>query len=333
MIAMEMKMNKFYLMFILLSLLVLTSCSNVVQQQSDLSYHTGTQGLEFEFHGLLQKLYEATDFQILVQLYNKGAYDIQEAYVVVTLEKDYMEFTHDSTALQSITKLQGKSILNPIGDFVLLKYNMKTREIDKTSQYHDSLVTITACYKYMTDIISEVCIDPHFYDLAPTNKACEVKDLSLGDQGAPVAISNVEVKMLPNGENFVRPQFIIHLQNRGNGHIINYKSEGGIKKICSEEQLDYNNWNLLQVSKVAFNNDQFIFDVNNKGTNTIECVPNPNEKLLRLQNEEAVIRCTVTGNGISKTEAAYITQLQIKLDYGYTVSQSEKIKIEKQLLY
>ncbi len=311
-------------------LLFLVGCTTGNTQNSEREYHHGTQGIEFEMHGLLDKMYEGTPFQVIVQLYNKGAYDISEAYVVMTLENDYMQISKGEQ-LHAFS-LAGKSLLNPVGDFSLETFDVQTKKIDKTSQYHDSVVTITACYKYMTDVITEVCIDPHFYDLSPTKKACEVKDLSLGDQGAPVAITDVEVKMLPNGEEFVRPQFIIHVRNVGNGNVINFKDDG-IKKVCTQQQLDYQNWNLVQLSSIAFNNQNYQFDALKKGKNNIECLPDPTDKLLRLKDNEAVIRCTVAGDGISKKEAAYLTQLYIKLDYGYIVSKSQQIHIEKQLTY
>lgn len=319
----------------IIQLLFLIGCSDSGKSAaSDSSFRKGTNGLDFEIHGILEKMYEGTNFQTIVQLFNKGGYDIHEAYVVVTLEKDYMAFGGNSQALQEISnRLNGKSVLNPSGDFQLFKYNLQTKKVDKTSQYHNSVVTVTACYKYMTQVITEVCIDPHIYDLAPTIKACEVKDLSLGDQGAPVAIEKVEVKMLPNGESNIRPQFIIHVRNKGNGNVINFKEEsGGIKEICTQEKLQYSNWNLLQLTKIAFNNEKFIYDVNNKGKNTMECIPDPKEKLLRLRNGEATIRCTAI-DGVDKKESAYVTQLFIQLDYGYTVSKSEQIRIERQLSY
>ncbi|MBS3137757.1 hypothetical protein J4232_04950 [Candidatus Woesearchaeota archaeon] len=324
----------FFILFII-QLLFLAGCSDTGKSaESDKNFRRGTNGLDFEIHGVLEKMYEGTNFQAIVQLFNKGAYDISEAYVVVTLEKDYMGFGSGSQSLQEVpVKLNGKSVLNPSGDFQFLKYNIQTKNVDKTSQYHNSVVTITACYKYMTYVITEVCIDPHLYDLAPTIKACEVKDLSLGDQGAPVAIEKIEVKMLPSGENYVKPQFIIHIKNKGNGNVINFKEEnGGIKNICTQEELQYSNWNLLQLTKIAFSNEKFIYNVNNKGKNTMECVPDPKDKLLRLRDGEATIRCTAV-EGIDKQESAYVTQLFIQLDYGYTVSKSEQIRIERQLLY
>ena len=59
----------------------------------------------------------------------------------------------------------------------------------------------------------------------------------------------------------------------------------------------------------------------------MECVPDPKDKLLRLRDGEATIRCTAV-EGIDKQESAYVTQLFIQLDYGYTVSKSEQIRIK-----
>ncbi len=70
--------------------------------------------------------------------------------------------------------------------------------------------------------MTELCVDTDVYGLRPGEKACNSKDLAFNEgQGGPVAVTNIETKMLlDSDEDKVKPQLIIHIENKGNGEVI-----------------------------------------------------------------------------------------------------------------
>ncbi|MBT4823746.1 hypothetical protein HN695_06735 [Candidatus Woesearchaeota archaeon] len=344
------------LFFIILQLLFVVGCSGQKQKHTiDLEFKKGTDGLNFDIIGLLPELYEQSSFKITLNVFNKGAYDLPETnsgFVSLNLEDDYMclpggdaenEYCNTEKGnlifhLGDDSQLRGRSFSNPDGDFEIIEYPILVKKIDQQSFQHDVFVGVTACYRYQTELVSELCIDPTFYEPGQLNKPCSPKDLSFSSQGAPVAITNIEVKMLSYGKNKVKPFLIIHLQNKGNGEVIH---KDHVEDVCSSKALSPNTYNTIHLRSIEFLGGKYKFEneYNDVATfvgdagETLECDFINQNKETRMRDGKAQIRCTAKTPIAAPEYSAMLTQLKVVLDYGYTFTESEKITIKKKGLY
>ena len=160
---------------------------------SGVNVHTGTSALEMEFlrDSPPRDVYEDQIFKAAILLKNDGAYDINEGYLLVGLEGDYMELLYEYDKKINL-QLDGRSVEKSVGDEKVEEFVIKAKKIDPQTEMHESSMYFTSCYKYRTEMSETVCIDPDVYNIKPIEKACEVKSISLSSQGAPVAITKIE---------------------------------------------------------------------------------------------------------------------------------------------
>jgi len=240
-----------------------------------------------------------------------------------SLQMVSQDYTKDLLVdLEPMDEYKGKSVNNPEGTSKFVQFTAKSKPLDLLSVQHTSPVILTACYAYTTEWTEDLCIDPDVTGLNEVDKACEVKDISLSDQGAPLAIIRIETKILPQNEA-AAPQFIIHISNKGKGKVVNVDK---VKHACSAAKLDVKDWNRVVLSEFRFSNEKYKY-VYGAEDNNIECTPNP----LRLIDGEDFIRCTFKQDTekIPKETPAYTTQGYMKFDYGYVQSVSKNVVIEK----
>lgn len=290
-------------------------------------------GLDALIMGFLEnappdEVYENGLIPVYVKLENKGAFDISDGYLALGYEKDYMSMYSwqiEGPVINTISddlvqfSLKGKSYINIDGDSGIVSLKLKAKRIEEQSERHRSTILITGCYRYETEVEDTVCIDTDIYDLRKRDKACMVRDLSLKSQGAPVAVDEIEVKMLPHmDENKIKPQFIIHAENKGGGEVIRKES---IKDACSAAPLSFEDYNRIAVR--AFLSDKEL---------DCDLISDSNIGYMRLKEKEDYIRC-VLEEGISEEKGTYSTTLKVVLDYGYTHSISKDMTIKKILTH
>ena len=165
-----------------------------------------------------------------------------------------------------------------------------------------------------------MCIDTDIIGEVRGKKVCDIKDLTFSEgQGAPVAVTKIETRMLPDVDvNKVKPHFIIFIENKGNGEVVNSKKLGAA---CSSSGLEYTDFNTLTISASLPQGD-------------LKCSENvdPGPAAVRLREKEDMVRCTLE-DGIDIGRDAYTAPLKIELNYGYTFTISKDIIIEKVLKY
>jgi len=318
-------MNHKKIILIIITLLLITGCGkfkgggpSTTISASDI--HKGSEGIKMEFiNGAPpEEVNENVGFYVSVLLQNKGAFDIKDSYLLLGVEKDYTESEGESKNYD----LDGKSIQNPVGEQKVIDFKITSKEIDKQSEQHKTSLFLTTCYEYQTEAIEEVCIDPDFYSIVPIEKSCEVKDISLTDQGAPVAVTKIEQKILQDiDKDVIKPSFTIYINNKGNGEVID---KDKITDVCSSVGVDYKTWNTIYV-------EAFLYD------KQLDCKPKKEGEeskigYLRLKSKEDFVKCT-DEDGIEKDRATYKTPLKIKLSYGYTETISKEIIIKKEVNY
>lgn len=309
---------------IIIIILIISGCKGGGEQPKiDIDIYKGIDGLVVNFlpNAPPETIFEEGVLPIGVELYNKGAHDIENGYLSIILEKDYMSIGNDlevfgqkqsfSNNNQIVFNLKGKSIFNPIGDNGVVTVSADIKKIDPQSETHSSDVLVSACYSYGTKLTQAVCIDDDIYNIKPAEKACTVSDISLEDQGAPVAIIKIETKILPDGDERIKPQFILYVENKGNGDVI---EQNKIAEFCSSDTLIHEYWNKVLPSAML---------VDTK----LECKPAE----LKLKDKKGTIICTLE-KGIEK-KGTFKSPLEVTLDYGYMFTISKTTVIEKTLTY
>lgn len=315
--------KKLILMVGILFLLVLAGCygDNGDNPITDKDVRRGVDGLKMELtkNAPPEKVFEESKFPIVVELKNKGASDIENGILAFGFEKDYADVVKENDAKQEFD-IEGKSIFNLNGDEEFIAIDAQTKKIGAQSETHTSTILVTACYPYKTIFGDSVCVDTDIYGMGRGEKACTVKDLSFSvGQGAPVTITKIETRMLPDAdENRVKPHFIIYVENKGNGEVI---SVDKVEEACTSQALEHTDFNVININAVL------------SGKN-LDCSvgDDPGAAIVRLRNKEDMIRCTLE-EGIDKNLGAYTAPLSIELEYGYTFTISKDVIIEKILKY
>jgi hypothetical protein len=322
---------------LMLFILVLIGCK-IAQQQNPITrgeIYTGTDGLVFGFlkNAPPAQVYASTgneksQFNVVLELQNKGAYDIENGYLTMILEGDYMSVDNWETTnmisyageSQARFNLEGKTMLNPLGSKEITSIKVNAKKFPEAlSEKHTSSVLLAACYRYQTNLQENVCIDTDIYNLKSMDKPCQVKDLTLKSQGAPVAITKVEVEMLPHEyENKIKPIFTIYVENKGNGEVIR-PDETAIESACSSSSLKIkeNDLNVIYIQAYLSGKEY-----------PLDCTPDQ----IKLRNKEGYIRCTLK-EGKDKQYGTYESPLIIELYYGYMQTIAKEVEIKKPLAY
>jgi len=246
-----------------------------------------------------------------------------EGHLSIGLEKTFLDFV-DNNDEQKQFGLEGKSVFNLNGGQRIEKLTAYTKDIGAQSELRISTIFASACYPYKTKLGTSVCIDTDIFGQKIGNKVCQVKDLQFSQgQGGPVTITKVEIRMLPDADddpNKVLPQFIIHVENQGNGEVIIPELEK-IKNACTSKSLTHKDFNRIKVS-ASLSNQPLDCNVKESGSNF----------QIILREKKDIARC-ILKEGIPSNRDAYIAPLSITLDYGYTLTISKDITIEKILKY
>jgi len=314
------KMNKKIILVAgIIFLLAIAGCTSGSKDKNpitDIDVRKGVDGLVMTFitnapPAPPKSVFEGSKFLVGVKLENKGASNIENGLVVFGFEKAYVDGVEEKDKEAKPINIKGKSIYNPAGDEDLIKINAQAKTAGAQSERHPSTILATACYPYQTIFGNSVCIDPDVYSERKTQKVCAMGSLASDTgQGAPVAVTEVETGMTYVDENNAMPQFLIHVENRGNGEVTN-PDPGIINKACTSGSLEYRNLNILKISASL------------SGA-SLKCVPEE----IRLKEKKGISRCD-SEISIPKTRDAYTAPLEIKLDYGYTFTIPQDIVIEK----
>jgi hypothetical protein len=167
----------------------------------------------------------------------------------------------------------------------------------------------TICYLYETVGSQNVCIDPDPFSITETRKVCTPSAVGYGSQGAPVAITSVNVDASPRVT-----RFMISIANVGGGTVF---APGPMTlQRCSpysSSPLEYNEVNHVMVRRVEIAGRSIISS----------CKPAGN--LLRLDpSGQGQLFCEFRPPAGG---SAYTTPLTIELEYGYKTSVIRNLDI------
>ncbi|MBI2131153.1 hypothetical protein HYU10_05305 [Candidatus Woesearchaeota archaeon] len=354
-------MNKHKIILCIAVMLIVAGCQNLRQgKDPGASVYTGFNGVKAEFlkNTPPPRVFEDSSFPVVLRVRNSGTFSLEKKdsndhYGILALgvEEDYnsIDSLEQSTdrifsfvdknknAIKSHAGfyLDGKSIINPKGDEEILSYTVRTLKLDPQSEKRTSTIMATLCYPYQTTLSTTVCIDTDIAGIRQAKKSCAIKPLAFGSgQGAPVAITGIETRMIPAGTNkdgidMVRPEFIIEIENMGDGEVIR---NDRIAEMCSEEvapSIRNIAYNVISLKAYLSGTDE---------NNLLDCFPKPedvgdNSAYVRLIKKKDFVRCVVNDqNFVNKGIDAYSAPLNIIMDYGYTSTITSNYAIEKQVI-
>lgn len=290
--------------------------------------HKGYAGLEMSFMKNLppDKIYDTTPLDIMLELQNKGTYDLSGNRCELYLH-GYDEYIIPGLyKTQSCGDLEPKTLYNPEGGRDTKQFNTNTIYLPEGLDSLEQDFAVTACYEYQTIANPVVCIDPKLFESVSIERACNVQDTILsGGQGAPVSVDRVDVNMMKG-----KVLFKIHISNRGvssaktsifggkdtkqtgrRGTVLSYYSS--IMNDCPFN-LDYNDYNIVA------------YEVDMTGGSLIKCTPEiDGVPMIRLVDNKGTIYCYFNTYG----DSAYKTPLSIVLDYNYMETISKQVEIIK----
>lgn len=339
----------FILAILVIVLLLVSSCSLTGKKGSTSSkskkaiedIRVGTQGIVISYlpnnppervvveHGIENPI------KVVLQLNNKGAYPQPNEGVqglspaggriyLSGYDDKIIKFAKKSFDL-SMTALEGRSTINPNGgiDFVTFEGNIDANNLN-VERYEPSLLA-AACYYYYTVAGPQVCIDPDPYSTISQKKVCEVSDISMSSQGAPIAITKIASEALAT-----KTQFRITIKNVGGGEVIKASASLGSEALDKCNPFGDTKLGREDIDKV------FLQEVK-LGTQTLQCGPFTDQSsakgtngFIRLINGEGSIICEISSKDYGQTNSAYTTPLKIWLSYVYKNTAERKVQIKKE---
>jgi len=295
---------------ILLLCLFLVGCAG----QADFSMQDlrkGTNGIVLKFldDQPPTTIIENDRFVMTLNLQNDGAATAKNTILNLGVPSEYINadlnsatMNGDPTTLQF--DLEGKSMKNPNGGLSILMIPATALPIT-TSKKQQVTIAGQICYDYETVAEANICAN---YDPSYQLKVfpCKPKAISLSSQGAPVAITKIDVKPKYTPEGRLATSLTITLQNKGTGRVI---EAGQSAAVCSSRGDLTKVWDRVIVTAVM-------------AGKKINC----KKDYVTLENNKAEITCEGT---VENVQGPYVAPLQVYLDYGYTQTLSKQFYIER----
>lgn len=299
---------------LLLLLVVIVACAptqNDGAQPADFRY--GSEGLYMSFVSNLPppRLLDSEPFNVMLMVENRGTANVGRSDGDIFLSGFDSKIIALSTDRQSLPELEGRGPFIPKGGFNTVQFSgtiarLSSYRIDK----YQPTILATACYKYETVASAQVCIDPNPFSATSVPKVCTPGTVSLGSQGAPIAVTSVEVEPSPT-----KTRFRINIQNVGGGDVF---MPDNLAKCSpySSPGLGFNEVDFVRVDEVMI-----------AGTTLkTSCKPIDGMGALRLTGGSASLFCEFDVASM-RAQSAYLSPLNVILKYGYRQSIYMPIEI------
>src|SRR3989338_11168946 len=312
-------MAKLVVLVIIFSLLLISGCQSFGSGNSkrdqalNNDFRTGSQGLSMRFMPDIppQKMFEDEPFVAIVEVENKGSFPVGGGLDYIYLSGfDPAIVTGIPIGGIGLEELEGKTVFNPNkGGLDYVQFGDGERNIrqlgPQTDEYTTTLLA-TACYGYKTVATANVCIDPDPFSRTSEAKACVAGgSVTLGSQGAPIAITQVQIEPSPS-----RTVFRIFIQNVGGGTPL---KDVTLLNKCSPYDiygLEFDEVDYVSLESVEVAGQQ------------PRCKPSQE---IRLTNGQGIIVCHLDHTFVSSS--AFYSPLNIVLRYGYRSTIQKSLEI------
>jgi hypothetical protein len=291
----------------IVALILLTACGNLGGSSGTVDVHRGTEGITAKFlpSGPPSEIFENSPFTASIEVENKGSHHVDDGYLSLSIEDAFVKNLDKN--IQTFA-LEAKTIDIPIGEKDIYTYQLESNHLGPQTEVVTTNIILNVCNDYATEAELSICVDTDVFDQDPREKACDVRAVGLsGGQGAPVSITRVTPTYTPTrDENSVRAVFTIELRNSNNGKTY---ASGESFEACTPQGVD--SWNSARISA-------WLGDVQ------LEC----GDGTVDFKTGSDTIECSVL-NGISATAGTYTTTMRVVLDYGYTFTETARVKIKR----
>lgn len=309
------------ILFLIMLVIFVMGCSGTGGGKNPIeNLYTGTSGItmKFERGSPPSEVYENEKFVISTNVANKGAFDVEDAYVTLGIEPEYMaveDWMSSKTQLgeyssMAIISLEGKSEVNPEGDFDLFTIKLQAGNLEQQTEVHTTSIYLSVCYPYKTFLSETICVDTDIYGTRQDDKACSAKEgYSFSSQGAPVAVTKADIQMMPGQDkDTVIPEVTIHIKNKGNGEVLRTRN---FAEFCTSSTIDRTDINQVGIrAKLS--------------GETLKC----RSDVIKLGKTDDYVICRLE-QGLTTKLSAYPASLTVELDYGYTFTESKQVKIRR----
>ncbi|MDP3639748.1 MAG: hypothetical protein Q8R53_00910 [Nanoarchaeota archaeon] len=202
-------------LFLLVLLLFVVSCQGRSgERQIEYNFKQGVAEVELSLleNAPPEQLYPNTDFQIVVTVDNKAAYDVQEGELrLIGLDEKYF----DVYPLSQIFSLQGRSLTNPSGEKAFLQFDGRAGELFLNAEEYAGTYFLKAAYTSTVDFTDTICLNADAYGIYTGGCQLEAEKTYSG-QGAPLAVTRMEEIVSPGSGDV---EFRFTIENRGQGTI------------------------------------------------------------------------------------------------------------------
>ena len=307
-------MKKSLIVVFLLIVLIACAPRKAAAPAQPTDFRTGTQGIAVTFVQNLPppKLFDREPFVAMIQIENKGTGHVGSALDRIYLSGfDNTIITGINTFGEQVPALEGRGPFLPQGgiDTVTFRGTIQSLSGKRIDKYTPTILA-TACYNYETVASAQVCIDPNPYAPVSVQRVCTPTTVGTGSQGAPIAVTRVEVEPSPG-----KTRFRIAIQNVGGGDVFRFGPK--YMDSCSPYNpgLGFDEIDFIQVGDVT------VSDVSIRES----CKPiDPQTGHVRLSGGQATLFCEFTS---MREQSPYLTPLNIILRYGYRQSVARPIEI------
>ncbi len=256
-----------------------------------------------------QRLFDNEKFLAVVDVENKGTYDVGGPGDRIYISGfDPSIIANIRTSGYSLPFLEGRSQFVPQGaldraSFEGVIRSLRAKNIDR----FPVRILATACYGYKTIASETICIDPQPLSATTKQKVCYPTAVSLGTQGAPIAVSDIEVEPSPR-----RTRFKISVHNVGSGDVFRFGADYLDKCSPFTTPLGFDEVDYVMVEDVIIS-----------GTSIRPTCKPLDDGHMRLTNGRGSIFCEFMTFG----EDAYTTPITVILSYGYRNTIFKELEI------
>ena len=297
-------------------LIILSGCGGVYEPGRPTleDIEKGSEGLVLNFidGAPPENVMENARFDTGIRIANKGTSDVKKGYLLLGYEREYIgdiSWQGKGSTDKIYFDISGKSLDLPDGEEQVYLARIESKSVGAQREQAQTVIYATSCYDYSTKAHANFCVDTDVYNLKSIEKVCSAADISLGDQGAPVAVTHIESTILVSkDEGVVRPQLKIHFSNVGDGTIV---KQGKADIACSSQPLAKDDINTIKVSAVL-------------SEQQLLCKP----EILKLRDGLDYTICTHE-QGIADNNPSFYTPITVTAEYGYMETISKEVTLMK----
>lgn len=322
-----------------------------------IEYFSGRHGLTFEFmeNSPPPRVYSGQSVPISLVVNNEGAFDVADGLQAqIRLSYDNLYLVGDASQASSwdpeslLFPLRGKSAYWPVGESRFLVAGLLQAQSLGPRTGVDTTISVSLCYPYMTTLAHQVCVDSDPYNLDARSQPCSAEDLTLSNQGAPVAVTMVDFESLPYGtqeivvssqrpdttsegeligtsgeevierQPLIKPVFTLSIKNVGDGQVVRareFDSQGSC--VASGDGLPSSS-----VLVRAYLGSRQLFCSPSRDLDSNDPVA-----LAKLISGQTQVVCSLANDDVIASTTNYFDLFRVELAYVYQVRDNVRLEI------